>query len=294
MSKGNLFLGLNRGKVGDAVFFRAMGQQRTRALVVPKNPRSRAQMAQRTKMANVSALYRAGKSVLSRSFEVRGKYESSFNAFARAALANPAYLTKEMVQACLAVPQAVQASRGTLPSIEWPVLAGTSLPRFDTGLDTQNSSVPWGEFSQSIIEKYPSISNGDSITFLQLDFVPNNQVGINDAYNVVSHVLEVVIDVDSTAEWGELGFITSQGSNESGVIEPTFGGSSDFWNAGDSPAVMRAIIHSRKDGNGKLLVSSQYFGLSANGKKLADDFSDNAAIEAAVLSYGYAPDSPLA
>lgn len=294
MSKGNIFLGLNRGKVGDAVFFRAMGQQRTRALVVPKNPRSRSQMVQRTKMANVSALYRAGKSVLSRSFEVRGKYESSFNAFARAALANPAYLTKEMVQACLAVPQAVQASRGTLPSIEWPVLAGTSLPRFDTGLDTGNTDVPWGEFSASIIAKYPSISNGDSITFLQLDFVPNSQVGIANAYNVVPHVLEVVIDTESTTPWKDLGFNSAQGANENGVIEPLFGGTSDYWNAGDSPAVMRAIIHSRKDGSGKLLVSSQYFGLSANGMELADDFSSDAAIEAAVLSYGYAPDSPLA
>ena len=58
MSKGNLFLGQARGKVGDVVFYRMAGEQVTRARNrSPRNPRTPVQLAQRIILNTVSKAY---------------------------------------------------------------------------------------------------------------------------------------------------------------------------------------------------------------------------------------------
>ena len=70
MAKGNLFLGMGRGSVGDVTFYRADGQQLARARNrSPRNPRSDAQLFQRAIMATVVQTYSAGKEIFDHSFE---------------------------------------------------------------------------------------------------------------------------------------------------------------------------------------------------------------------------------
>ena len=70
MAKGNLFLGMGRGSVGDVTFYRADGQQLARARNrSPRNPRSDAQLYQRAIMATVVQTYSAGKEIFDHSFE---------------------------------------------------------------------------------------------------------------------------------------------------------------------------------------------------------------------------------
>lgn len=58
MSKGNIFLGFGRGKVGDVVFYRANGEQITRARnKSPKNPQTALQLLQRVVMRTTSSAY---------------------------------------------------------------------------------------------------------------------------------------------------------------------------------------------------------------------------------------------
>ena len=67
MSKGNLFLGFGRGKVGDVVFYRSNGEQITRSLNRnPKNPRSESQLLQRIIMGTVMQAYSKMKSITRR------------------------------------------------------------------------------------------------------------------------------------------------------------------------------------------------------------------------------------
>ena len=70
MAKGNLFLGMGRGKVGDVVFYRKDGKQisRVRNRSV-KNPDTEAQQIQRAVMASVSKAYAAGSAIFDHSFE---------------------------------------------------------------------------------------------------------------------------------------------------------------------------------------------------------------------------------
>lgn len=70
MAKGNMFLGMARGKVGDVVFYRNNGQQLSRVRNrKPYNPRSNPQLYQRAIMATVVQMYSVGKEIFDHSFE---------------------------------------------------------------------------------------------------------------------------------------------------------------------------------------------------------------------------------
>lgn len=70
MAKGNLFLGMGRGSIGDVTFYRADGQQLSRVRNRrPKNPKTQAQLYQRAIMATVVKAYQAGKAIFDHSFE---------------------------------------------------------------------------------------------------------------------------------------------------------------------------------------------------------------------------------
>ena len=84
MSKRSLFWGQASGKLGEAVYYRAGGEQRTRSYVAKiKNPKTRAQALQRTKFNNMVAVFR-GTSVFVKSlFKAEKSSQSPFNAFVR-------------------------------------------------------------------------------------------------------------------------------------------------------------------------------------------------------------------
>lgn len=70
MAKGNLFLGMGRGKVGDVVFYRMNGWQMARVRNrTPKNPRSNEQLYQRAVIASVMKAYSAGKEIFDHAFQ---------------------------------------------------------------------------------------------------------------------------------------------------------------------------------------------------------------------------------
>ena len=78
MSKGNLFLGYARGKVGDVVFSRQSGEQIARARNrSPKNPQSALQMLQRVIMKTNSAAYSMLQNICNHSFQ--GRQEGTKN-----------------------------------------------------------------------------------------------------------------------------------------------------------------------------------------------------------------------
>lgn len=70
MAKGNLFLGMGRGSIGDVTFYRADGQQLSRVRNrKPRNPKTNAQLYQRAIMATIIKAYQAGKEIFDHSFQ---------------------------------------------------------------------------------------------------------------------------------------------------------------------------------------------------------------------------------
>lgn len=100
MSKRSLFWGQASGKLGEAVYYRAGGEQRTRSYVAKiKNPKTRAQALQRTKFNNMVAVFRGASVFVKSLFKAEKSSQSPFNAFVKRNF--PLCLTvadKEMVE----------------------------------------------------------------------------------------------------------------------------------------------------------------------------------------------------
>ena len=116
MSKGSLFWGNARGRLGQSVFYRAGGEQRNRTYVAKiKNPRTRAQMKNRLSMSNFANIFRAYQPVLKESFIGRPVKESGFNAFMKANKnSSSAIILPEAKDAGLGVPLNMVVSQGTI------------------------------------------------------------------------------------------------------------------------------------------------------------------------------------
>lgn len=116
MSKGSLFWGNARGRLGQSVFYRAGGEQRNRTYVAKiKNPRTRAQMKNRLSMSNFANIFRAYQPVLKESFIGRPVKESGFNAFMKANKnSSSAIILPEAKDAGLGVPLNMIVSQGTI------------------------------------------------------------------------------------------------------------------------------------------------------------------------------------
>ena len=116
MSKGSLFWGNARGRLGQSVFYRSGGEQRNRTYVAKiKNPRTRAQMKNRLSMSNFANIFRAYQPVLKESFVGRPIKESGFNAFVKAnKSASSAIILSEAKDQGLGVPLNMQMSKGTI------------------------------------------------------------------------------------------------------------------------------------------------------------------------------------
>lgn len=135
MAKGNLLLGMGRGKLGDIVLSRAYGQQisRARAKVV-KNPKTKGQQVQRIILATVTKAYSQMKSIVNHSWQGVSYGAASMNKFNQLNMGflrnqlgaygldndseNPNEWAWFITQANqLAVPNRWAISRGTLPSL---------------------------------------------------------------------------------------------------------------------------------------------------------------------------------
>lgn len=288
MARGNRLLGTLRGKLGDTVYYRSRGYQIERPRVVPKNPRSRAQMTQRVKIADVSAVYRALKPVLSRSFVVRGPHESSFNAFSRAALDLSPYMTKTMVAKCLALPMPTQLSRGGLGTYQYQSIISEGAVRFARlkSYATGGATPTLGAWSSAFLAENPQFQQGDTIVLVMIRFRPNANVDEEDAYNAFGSSVTLTIDVNSGDPVTDFGFAVEQDTN---TLVPNGWPSSDAIGAEDFIA-MSGIFVSRKTESGDIDVSSQYFVLSEGAENLYSSYRKATALDAAISSYGVGSD----
>lgn len=116
MSKRSLFWGQASGKLGEAVFYRAKGEQRTRTYVAKiANPKTLAQMSNRVAMLNLVSGYRSLSSILGKSFIDKRSNESDYNAFIRNSKnANTAGITKLQAQVGWCCPYGFAVSRGKI------------------------------------------------------------------------------------------------------------------------------------------------------------------------------------
>lgn len=120
MAKGNVMTGTLRGKIGDIIFSRQGGEQRSRAYIPEvKNPKTRSQMVQRTQLANLVGFYRNVIRLFPSAYQNKPSNQSDYNQFVSKNLnAVKIYLTREQANAGACVCAPYQLTHGSLSPIQ--------------------------------------------------------------------------------------------------------------------------------------------------------------------------------
>lgn len=154
MAKGNIILGYLRGSIGDITFFRANGQQLSRARNrAPANPRTVAQMDQRAKMACAVKFYtQVGTNFFKYAFEGKKDNESYFNAFVKNNILLGGYIGKQASRVYdFPALGAWQISSGTLPEITAPFPQDVNGVAFSVGTVSSTTVTTVSDLTSALI-----------------------------------------------------------------------------------------------------------------------------------------------
>lgn len=268
-----MLLGLAAGKIGDLVFYRDGGEQRTRTRVVPKNPRSQAQMAQRVRIANVSATYRMLKSVLADSFTGRPSNQSGYNAFASGAIEISPYLTREFALADVCIPAPYVVARGTIAPVPFNIVFDD--PRSNLTLRVsglEEAPITIGEVSNLLLQTYPQLQQGDVLTFIGIGYAEAIVGEFGAGYRGTPVVESFKIDTASTENMPSYRFYAATNTLNFTITDV-------------ATMAAGAIVVSRTDGNGSLQVSFAQLVLSEAARDAYSDNRTDNALYAATESY---------
>lgn len=170
MAKGNIILGYLRGSIGDITFFRAKGQQLSRARNrAPANPRTVGQMDQRAKMAcAVKFFSQVGANFFKFAFEGKKEQESYFNAFVKTNIYTGGYIGKQASR-IFDFPALGnwQISAGSLPEITAPFPQSVNGVAFNVGTTSGTSITTISALTSALIGSDSSRwREGDILTCL--------------------------------------------------------------------------------------------------------------------------------
>ena len=277
MAKGNMFLGMSRGSVGDVTFYRGRGQQLARARNRnPKNPRSSAQIIQRMILATASKAYSRLQSIVNHSFQgvtYGGESQSFFLSKAMERIRNyvaaslemyPASITNPSEYVGLAMPNDLHESgvgllisMGTIPSVSPNI----------------QSKQEGGETIQYVAGFGPVISGigeGDAPSVSQVLTAFNAQVG--DQITVIGliegvlHRSRYVIDMNATSAalakgWENDGSSTAFDANKTEIDDLLMLGWDDgvnLMNTSSQKEITAAAVIVSREVNGTWQRSTQY------------------------------------
>lgn len=263
MSKGSLFFGHARGKLGQIVLSTVKGQQVARAWQ-PKvaNPRTTAQQIQRAKFANAVKFYRRATSNLFKfAYEDKRKTESDYNAFMRHNVDRSIILARSTYDniAFPAIGYYWQMSAGSLGELS-PVqsLGDNSSIRLSTIPLTGEKNaeeISISDASLAFINEFGA-KHGDFVTFVT---VKSGVDSIN--YDAVVapqwSIAQIQIDVNDL-ENKLLTVLNSQAPNLGVTISKVT--DNNIIQVSSSTAIWFAIIVSRVTSNGVLVSTSELVG----------------------------------
>lgn len=295
MSKGSLFFGTARGKLGQVVLSTLRGQQIARAYQ-PKvaNPQTATQTNQRAKFANAVKFFKqARKNLFLFAYEDKKPRESYYNAFMRHNIDFSVTLPRESYDDLQfpALGNGFVLSDGSLGEMKPMVTSsgGSNHPIFTLPFnEIKGAGHGVGDLSKALANSYGAV-DGDYLTMV---FIA--AVGMSST-SYVSHgplVWETYqLKVDSTSRDSLDAALSLQAGNFKPTLTDTSGTDVDLRFSPDEDYSMAAFILSRKTTDNKLLVTKSVL---VNSPKL-DTFINGAVYNDAkmsLLSWGKA-DTPV-
>lgn len=277
MSKNNMLLGFARGKVGDLVFSRRLGQQITRAYNPnPANPQSSDQMAQRTKLSGLVNVYRCLRVILDHSFTDRKNGQTSYNAFVSANMPIAPRLTADQAKNGVVVVLPYLVSRGTLPKVYVSGAGDNAFTNINIGELEITDDTTIAEFSQAVINNNASWMEGDQLSYISV--IQTVTGGSLMYYHGIAQEFKITLDTKNTET-----LRAYMPDYATAVVNGFLGHGEHFASGGF------CWIHSRKDTSGALLVSTQELICNIDNSV----FQGADQEEAAKRSYGYTQEKYL-
>lgn len=280
----NFYLRNQKKKLAGAVYYQAMGQTRSRELRTEiSNPRTQAQMEQRTKWANLVNFYRVNAPWMKYAYETKKTNQSEYNKFMSLNVPNARiYIPKNFASQGACIVDAYQMTQGSLASVE--VTRGTN--RWATNLllpadSTLGNNSTVGEATAELLQMNPALREGDQISFIRLTQQVNSNTGVPF---VVVRKYEVILNSNDFRPFYD--FMPAdyiQASDEGGSMNLSV---NDSGNAGGFLLIISRTI------SGKTYVSTQSI-IVANNSALISQYSSEAAQQAAIDSYGESADAFL-
>lgn len=280
----NFYLRNQKKKLAGAVYYQAMGQTRSRELRTEiSNPRTQAQMEQRTKWANLVNFYRVNAPWMKYAYETKKRNQSEYNKFMSLNVPNARiYIPKSFASQGGCVVDAYQMTQGSLASIEFTKTANAWVSNIilPTGLELSAISTV-GEVSAAILQMNPAVREGDQLSFVRMTQQVNSNTGVPF---VIVRKYEVIInsnDFRPFYDFMPVEYIVSSSATGTRSLAVA-----DSGNSGGFLLVLSRTI------SGKTYVSTQSI-IVANNSALIEQYSSAAARQAAIDSYGESEDAFL-
>lgn len=199
MAKGNAFIGLVTGKLGDTVGYRIANSadkvtQGWRPYIATvNNPQTEAQSIQRLKMAPAVNFYRALGTILNNAWQGQKYGTRSRNYFMSAAMSQTTGIPFIVKGDKRFYPGEYQVAQGSLVRQSVTAIANDLLT---TSLISPGVTGTWGEFSQGLINRNFGVKNGDKLTFIF--------VGTSDVGEYLPAYSYVILDTTNTTAASEI------------------------------------------------------------------------------------------
>ena len=281
---------LARGRIGNTTYYVANGQQVARQSKNNSNSgdqasRSESQQVRRVKWSNLVNFYKACMFWMPKAFETKKRNQSDYNRFMQVNIGSTSVaLTKDMAANGCAVLESFVVSQGSLQPIEFvagPAGIGQYTDIVLSAAITAQTTI--AALSADIIANNPEWRNGDNLAMVLFRNVLDSR-----GYPYVSTLYyEFTLDTSNT----NLFKSTGDGSHFESVTlsnEEYLGCVESEQSAGGIFGIV--YIHTRKEG-GQLLTSSQ--SIYQDNEVILEQFSSQAALDAAIASYGVNAEVPL-
>ena len=265
-------LGSSRKKVGSIVTYRLKGQDVARSKAASiSNPRTRAQMVQRVRLANLVSFYRLNQPWMDGlAFSARPQRWSDYNAFVSANFAgNRVALTKTEAAngTCIVAPYRV--SEGNLSTIS---VNRVSDGQFATNLyvgDVNPATATVAEVTSALLANNNGMYEG-----MQLSLIVNYQQQVGGVYRAIVRYYEVILSLTDTRTFASL-----MSDTHIAAVNQSIG-----FTAGDNDPVMGFAFILSVDEGGKTRTSTQYLTLTDDS--IYNTYTTEPALTAAIQSYG--------
>ena len=282
---------LQVGRVGAYSMYVRNGEQIVRQRNNSSNygesaSRTEAQMLRRVKWANLVNFYKASAFWMPKAFENKKSNQTMYNAFMAANInQSTVALTKQLAEEGCCVCEALQVSKGTLPSLSYQYFESSH--NLGTGLQTNaaiTGTTTVGELSAGIIATMRDFQNGDNIAWVKYVQTLNRDSEQNLHPRLLCLYEELTLDTSSSVLLS---------AHPLAKYFETVGTSFNI-QVGDATDLAEdcygyAVIHTRRDSG--LKVSTQNVAMIS--ESLSDEFTNQAWIQDCIDSYGVDAEVPL-